>query len=142
MRRWAAQFFQAAEASQPGGIAHQFSQTPVIGMLIFDQTWGEHRAWTNAADNFRQFNGVSGAKFQMSITVQFDEFNRRTEQSGGFFRFSDSLFGRTISSSFAARANDKMRFASGMCFARNDAAAAKFNVVGMRAKGQQWRKFR
>jgi hypothetical protein len=29
-----------------------------------------------------------------------------------------------------------------MCFARNDAAAAKFNVVGMGAEGQQWRKFR
>jgi hypothetical protein len=36
--RWVAQFFQAAEASQPGGIADKFAQTPVIGMLIFNQT--------------------------------------------------------------------------------------------------------
>ena len=45
-------------------------------------------------------------------------------------------------SGFAARTNDKMHFASGMRFARDDAAAAKFDVVGMRAKGQQGRKFR
>jgi hypothetical protein len=85
---------------------------------------------------------VSGANFQTSITVKFDKFDRRTQQSGGFFRFSDSLFRGTVSSGFAARANDKMHFASGMRFARDHATAAKFNVVGMRAKGQQWRKFR
>ena len=75
MRWWAAQFFQAAEASQPGGIADQFAQTPVIGMLIFNQTRGKHCAWTNASDNCRQLSCVSGAKFQMRITVKFDEFN-------------------------------------------------------------------
>src|ERR1700746_1517735 len=142
MRWWAAQFFQAAEGSQPGGISHQFSQTPVIGMLIFNQTRGKHCAWTNAADNFRQFSCVNGAKFQTSITIKFDEFDRCTQQPSGFFRLSYSFFGCTVSSSFAARANHKMHFASGMCFARDDAAAAKFNVVGMRAKGQQWPKFR
>jgi hypothetical protein len=78
----------------------------------------------------------------MSITVKFDEFKRCAQQPSGFFRLSYSLSGRTVSSSFAARTNDKMRFASGMRFARDDAAAAKFNVVGMRAKGQQWPQFR
>src|SRR5271157_583582 len=135
MRRWAAQFFQAAEASQPGGIAHQFSQPPVIGMLIFNQTRGEHCAWTNTADNSRQFSCVSGAKFQMSIAVKFDEFNRCTQQASGFFRFSYSFSGCAMRSGFAARTNDKMHFASGMRFARDDAAAAKFDVVGMRSKG-------
>src|ERR1700693_1570031 len=130
MRRWAAELLQAAEASQPGGIAHQFSQTPVIGMLIFNQSRGQHCAWTNAANNFRQLMCVSDAKFQMSIPVKFDEFDRCPQQSGGFFRFSDSFFGGTMGSGFAARANDKMHFASRMCFARDYSAATKFNVVG------------
>ncbi len=142
MRWWAAQFFQAAEASQSGGIAHQFSQTPVIGMLIFNRTRGKHCAWTNAADNFRQFSRVSSAKLQMSIPVEFDEFNRCAQQLSGFFRFSYSLSGCAVSSSFTARTNDKMHLASGLRFAGDDAAAAKFNVVGVRAKSQQWPKFR
>ena len=78
----------------------------------------------------------------MSITVQFDEFNRRPEQSGGFLCLGDSLFGRAVSAGFAARANHQMRLASGLRFAGDDAAAAKFDVVGMGAKGQQRRKFR
>ena len=142
MGRWLGRFFQAAEASQPGCITHHFSQTPVIGMLIFNRTWGQHRAWTNTADNSRYLNGVSETEFQMGITVKFDEFNRCTQQASGFFRFSYSFSGCAMRSGFAARTNDKMHFASRMRFARDDAAAAKFNVVGMGAEGQQWRKFR
>jgi len=43
---------------------------------------------------------------------------------------------------FTVRANDKMRRASGAGFFRNDAAASKLDVIGMRAESQQWRKFR
>jgi hypothetical protein len=35
-----------------------------------------------------------------------------------------------------------MRRPTGAGFVRDDAAASKLDVVGMRAKGQQWRKFR
>jgi hypothetical protein len=47
----------------------------------------------------------------MRITIQFDEFNGCTQQPSGLFGFSYSLSGRTMRSSFAARANDKVHFA-------------------------------
>ena len=84
-------------------------------------------------------DGVSGAKFQMGITVKFDEFNRCAQKAAAFFASAIRCFGCAMRSSFAARANDKMRFASGASFVRDDAAAAKLDVVGMRAKGQQRR---
>ena len=74
-------------------------------MLIFNQTRGKHCAWTNTADNSRQFSCVSGAKFQMGITVKFDEFNRCTQQASGFFRFSYSFSGCAMRSGFAGIEN-------------------------------------
>ena len=111
-------------------------------MLVFDQTRREHDAGTNPPDDSRQFDGVSGANFQMRVAIQFDKFNRCAEKRGGFFRLGRPLFRRAVRSGFAARADDKMRLAPGACFAGDDAAAAEFDVVGMRAKGQQRRKFR
>ena len=104
-------------------------------MLIVDWTRGQHDVRTNTADSSRQLNRVRGAKFQLSITIKLDEFNRCTEQFSGFFGFSGSLSGCPMSSSLAARTNNKMHFAPGLRLAGDDAAAAKFNVVGMRAKG-------
>src|SRR5665213_4272199 len=89
----------------------------MIGMLVFNQTRREYDTWANAPQNFRQFNGVRGANFQMRITVEFEKFNRGTEQRGGFFRLGGAQFWRAISSSFAARADDKMGFAPGLGFA-------------------------
>ena len=63
-----------------------------------------------------EFDGVSGADFQMRIAVEFDKFNRGAEQRRGFFRFGDSLLRRAMSAGFAARTNDKMRLASGAGF--------------------------
>ena len=88
----------------------------MIGMLVFDQTRREHDAGPHAPDDFCQFDGVSGANFQMRIAVQFDEFNRCAEQRGGFFCLGRALFGRAVRAGFAARTNDKMRFAAGTAF--------------------------
>ena len=96
----------------------------------------------HAADDARQFDGVGGANFKMRITVQFDKLNRCAEKCGGFFCLGNALCGRAMSPGFTARANDKMRRATGEGFFRDDAAASKFDVVGMRAEGQQRRKFR
>jgi len=71
----------------------------------------------------------------MSIAVQLDEFNRRTQQSSSFFGFGNALFGGTVSAGLTARTNDEMHFASGLRFTGDHATAAEFNVVGMRAKG-------
>ena len=86
---------------------------------------------------------VGGADLQVRVAVEFDEFDRRTQQRGGSFRASpNALRGRAVSAGFAARADDEVRRAAGAGFARDHAAAAEFDVVGMRAKGQQRRGFR
>ena len=77
------------------------------------------------------------ADFQMRIAVEFDEFNRRAQQRGGFFRLGHPLRRRAVGSGFAARTNDKVRRATGAGFFGDDTAAPEFDVVGMRAKGQQ-----
>ena len=69
----------------------------MIGMLVFDQARREHDAGPHAADDARQFDGVSGADFQMRVAVQFDEFNRCAQQRGGFFRLGDALLRRAVS---------------------------------------------
>ena len=78
----------------------------------------------------------------MRIAVEFEEFDRRAQQGGGFFRLGSALFRRAMRTGFAAGTNDKMRLASGGGFAGNDPAATEFDVVGMRAKNEQGRKFR
>ena len=82
---------------------------------------------------------MSRANFQMCVAIKFEKFNRGPEQRGGFFCLGGPLFRCAVGAGFATRANDEMRFAPGLGFARDNAAAAEFDVVGMRAKGQQRR---
>ena len=111
------QFFQTAISRQSGGVTHQSSQTPRDRDADFQPDSAPARVpgRTRRIDSC-QFDRMSGANFQMRIAVKFDEFNGCAQQPGGFFRFSDALFGRAVRSGFAARANDKMRFASGASF--------------------------
>ena len=78
----------------------------------------------------------------MCVAVEFNEFHRRTQNRRRLFRLGHPLRRFAVRCSFAARANDKMRRAAGAGFFRNDATAAEFDVVGMRAEGQQRRGFR
>jgi len=134
--RRSSQFLQATETSKPRGISHNSSQLGVVGVLILNQTWRKHDAWSHTAQNASQFDGVSGADFEVSITIEFNEFNRCTEKRCGFFCLGHSLLGRAVSSGFAARTNDKIRRASGASLPRNHTAATEFDVIGMRAEGQ------
>ncbi len=85
-------------------------------MLIFNQARRKHDAGADAPDDFRQFDGVRGADFQMRVAVEFEKFNRGAEQRGGFFCFGGALFGRAVATGFAARADDKMDRAAGAVF--------------------------
>src|ERR1017187_5752786 len=107
----------------------------MVRVLVFNQTWRKHDARSHAAKDASQFDGVSGADFEVGIAIEFDEFNRRAEERGGFFCLGHSWVGRAVSSGFAARANDKVRRASGASLPRNHPAAREFNVVGMCAEG-------
>ena len=108
-------------------------------MLVFHQARRQHDAGPDAPDDPRQFDGVSGADFQVRVAVEFEKFDRGAQQRGGFFGLGGALLRRAVAAGFAARADDKMRLASGPGFLRDHAAAAEFDVVGMRAEGQQRR---
>ena len=95
-----------------------------------------------AADQAGKLDGVGGAHFQMRVAVQLDEFKGSAEEGGGFFRLGRPLRGRAARAGFAARAEDKMGGPAGAGLAGDDAAAGKFDVVGMRAKGEERRGFR
>lgn len=142
LSRRLAQFPDAAVTRQPAGIARKLSQPRMIGMLIFTQARRQHDAWTHTADDARQFNCVGSANFKVCVSVQFDKLNRCTKKCGGFSRLGNPLLGCAEGCGFTARTNDKVRRAAGMGFFCNDAAASELDIVGMRAKGQQWREFR
>ena len=74
----------------------------MVGMLIFHHARREHCTWTDTADNFRQFDGVGGADFQMRVTIEFDELNRRAKNFRRRFRLGRPLFGRAVRARFAA----------------------------------------
>ena len=105
-------------------------------MLVFNQARRKHDSRLCTADDACQFDCVGGANFKMRISVQFHKLNRCAEERGGIFCLGNALRRRAVSPCFTVRANDKMRRATGMGFFRNDTAASKLNVVGMRAEGQ------
>ncbi len=106
-------------------------------MLVFHQTRREHRAWAHPPQDSSQLDCMSGANFQACVAIQLDKFDGRAQQRRGFFGFGGALFGRAVGSGFAARGDDQMRFASGASLARDNAAAAEFDVVRVRPKSQQ-----
>ena len=71
------------------------------------------------------------------IAVEFDEFDRRAQERRRLFGLGGSLRRRAVGRRFAARTDDEVSLPAGPRFLRDDAAAAEFDVVGVRAKGQQ-----
>jgi len=114
----------------------------MVRMLILSKTWREHDARLYAPKDSRELDRMCGPDFQMSIAVEFNKFDCRAQQGGGFFCFADALFWRAMSAGFAARANYKMRLPSGAGFARDNSAAGEFNIVRMRTEGEERREFR
>jgi len=140
--RQRAQFLKAAVPSQPRRVPHQMSEPGVVRVLVFLQTGRQYDTRTHPPQNARQFDGVSDADLKAGVPVEYQEFHGRAEESGGLFCFGDSLGGRAMRARFAARTDDKMGDAASAGFTRHHAAASELDIIGMRAKGQQWRMLR
>ncbi len=78
----------------------------------------------------------------MRVAFEFKKLDRRAQKPGRLRGFGGPLFGRAVSPGFAARTDGQVRLATGAGLARDHAAAAEFDVVGMRAEGQQRREFK
>ena len=85
---------------------------------------------------------MCGSHFEVGISIELDEFNRRAQQRGGFFCLRGSLYRGAMGASFAARAYHKVGRTSRAGCARNHAATSEFDVIGVGAKSQQRRMFR
>ena len=109
----------------------------MIGMLILNDAWSEDEARFEAPDNSGKLDRMSRPDFQMSITIQFDEFDCGAKKRRGFFGFSQAPVGRAVRTGFTQRANDKMHRTTELRFLRNHAAATEFDVVGMSAEREQ-----
>jgi hypothetical protein len=106
----------------------------MIRVLILYVAWREHSHRPRAANNVGQLNCMGGANFQMRVAVKFDELNRGTKQSRRFHRFSGALFGCAFAGRVAQRTDNTVSRASGANFLGNHSAAAKLDVIGMRAE--------
>jgi hypothetical protein len=90
----------------------------------------------HAANDAGQLDRMSRANFKVRVTVQFDKFDRSTQEFGGPVRLKHPLGRRAMRPGFTARTDNKMGAAASTTFFRNDAAATEFDVVRVRAKGQ------
>ncbi len=113
----------------------------MIGMLVFRETGRQDDVRPDAADDSGQANGVRAFDFQLRVAVEFSPFQRCTQQRRGIFRFCRALLGGAPGAGFAARTYDQMGASAGLGFQRDHAAAAEFDVVRVRAKRQERRRF-
>ena len=137
VRGGAAQLGHTAVARQPRGVAHQFAEAGVIGMLIVHKRRGKHDARPHAPQDAGELDGMGSADFEMGIAVEFDEFDRGAEQGRGASGFDVRLLGRAVAARFAARADDEMGGPAGARFVGDHAAAPELDVVRVGAEGQR-----
>ena len=142
VRSEVSEFIQSSVTGEPGGVAHEFPQPPMIGVLILDEAGCEDKARLEAPDRTSQFDGVCGFDFEMGIAVEINELDGCTQQGRGFFRLGHPLIRRAMRSGLTAGADDEVNVPAIARFLRDDSAAGEFDVVRMRAEDQQRRHFR
>src|SRR5215212_9314402 len=64
-----ANFSNPAITRQSRRIAHELSQSPMIGMLVLHQAWRENDTGLQTANDTGELNRVRGADFQMRVTI-------------------------------------------------------------------------
>ena len=136
MRGRTLQFRQSAVACEAGGVAHGSAETTVIGMLIFHERGREHDGGLITSNMFREHQRVRRLDLELSVTVELDKFQRRSEKRRRFLSFGESFCRGAVRRGFASRANNKMNGPPGPSFAGHDGAASEFNVVGVRAEDE------
>src|SRR4051794_36464724 len=111
----------------------------MIRMLVLGEARGENDARPHPAQNAGQRNGMGRPDFEMGVSIEFDEFDRRAEERCGSPRFSHALLGLAVRPRSAARAHDKMRRPPSKRLLRDPPAATELDVIWMCAEGQHSR---
>ncbi len=108
----------------------------MIRMLILDEARGENDARPHPAQNAGQRDGMGRPDFEVGVSIELDELDRRAEERRGSPRFSDALLGLAVRRRFAARAHDEMRRTPGKRLLHDHPAATELDVIRMCAEGQ------
>ena len=108
----------------------------MIRMLVLGGARGENDARPHPAQNAGQRDGMGRPDFEVGVSIEFNEFDRRAEECRGSPRFSYALLGLAMRSRFAARAHDEMRRTPYKRLLRDHPAATELDVIWMCAEGQ------
>src|SRR4051812_37557308 len=100
MRRAPAQFTNSAVSRQARSVPRQFAEPPVIGMLVFDDGWSQNDSRTLATNDVGEFDRVRGAKLQMRVAIELDEFAACSQQCRRLLRFGGAFFRRAVTARF------------------------------------------
>src|SRR5205814_9416116 len=109
----------------------------MIRMLVLDDAWGENDARPHPAQNPGQRDGMGRPDFQVGVSVELDELDRRAEERRGSPRFCDALLRLAMRRRFAARAHNQMRRSPGKRFLHDHTAASELDFVSMCGLGEQ-----
>ena len=131
------QFSDTTVARETGGVAYHAADDHVIRVLVFNDSGREYDAWAHAADDRGKRQHVGQSMLHMRIATELDKLKRSPEECGGFFRLNGALGRCTVRAGFTPRTDDKVSCVTGLRLAGDHSAAAKFDVVGMRAKGKE-----
>src|SRR3954447_23070132 len=107
----------------------------MIRMLVLGGARGENDARPHPAQNAGQRNGMGRPDFEVGVSIEFDEFDRRAEERRSSPRFSHALLGLAVRTRFAARAPDKIRGTPNKHLLPDPPAATELDVIWMCAEG-------
>ena len=136
------EFGQSTVASEARGVAHEAAEAGVIGVLIFHEAGGEHDSWAVAPNQRREGERVRRGDFKVGIAGELDEFVRRAQQRRGLGRLGGAFRGGAVGARFAARADDAVHGPTSRGGLSDNPAHAKFEIVGVGAKGEEGSEFR
>ena len=131
------QFGDSAVTGEARRVTRETAQARMIRVLILDETGRKKDLRPKSPNDGGHFHRVRRLDLQARVPIQFDEFNGGAEQLGSVPRLCLPLFGCSVGPRFTARANHEMDRPSGLRFQSDDSAAAEFNIIRMRAEGQQ-----
>src|SRR5437867_4847478 len=103
----------------------------MIGMLIFSGARGQDDARTQAAQDRREGDRVRHADFEMRVSRQLDELDRRAEQGRAVAGLENAVVRPTVRRRLTTRADDEMRGVPGARLLHDDTAAPELDVVRM-----------
>ena len=109
----------------------------MIGMLIFNDAGRQHDFRPEAPDDFGQLEGVGGAHLQMGVAIEFENSTVAPSSAAALSASETRCLGVPWLPASPREQMTKWTARPARVSRATTAATAEFEVVGMRAEGQQ-----